>query len=86
MSGESRLTAVAVNLDADLKLGSPQPLFMLQVQAGGPMDSIEAYQPQYDVAPDRRFLAAIVQPQVEAGPPVTVWLNATAVLRQDAPH
>lgn len=40
--------------------------------------------PLYDVAADARFLAAIVQEQVQPRSPVTVSLNATAGLRRSA--
>jgi hypothetical protein len=50
------------------------------------MGSVSTNQPQYDVTADGRFLAAVLQPQVEVEPPVTVWLNATAALKGNAPR
>ncbi|MFN2446620.1 MAG: hypothetical protein ABR606_13675 [Vicinamibacterales bacterium] len=42
--------------------------------------------PLYDVAPDGRFLAAIVQEEEQVRSPVTVSLNATAALKHGAPR
>ena len=90
LSAEGQLKAVRLDLAGDATLGPTTPLFALAVR--GTSDSevrgrASIYSPPlYDVAPDGRFLAAIVKEEGQVRAPVTVSLNATAALKRGAPR
>ena len=88
LSAEGQLKAVRLDFAGDATLGPTTPLFALAVRGTSGSDvrgRASIYSPPlYDVAPDGRFLAAIVKEQEQVRAPVAVSLNATAALKRGA--